>query len=50
MATLKNKSVFLVRTVQINGRVYTLRNAHGFPLLRPTTGSPSLSSSLGGAQ
>jgi hypothetical protein len=32
MKTLKNKQVFLVRTVKAGGQVYTIRNEHGFPV------------------
>lgn len=32
MKTLKNKEVFLVRTVKAGGQVYTIRNEHGFPV------------------
>jgi hypothetical protein len=32
MKTLKDKQVFLVRTVKVGGEVYTIRNEHGFPV------------------
>jgi len=48
-ATFKNKSVFLIRTIQLHGHVYTIRNAHGFPLLRPLVDSQLQSSSRRGA-
>jgi hypothetical protein len=32
MKTLKNKDVFLVRTVKVGDQVYTFRNEHGFPV------------------
>jgi hypothetical protein len=32
MRTVQGKSVFLVRTVKINGETYTIRNRHGFPV------------------
>jgi len=32
MKTLNNKEVFLVRTVKVGGKVYTMRNEHGIPV------------------
>jgi hypothetical protein len=32
MKTLKDKQVFLTRTVKVGGQVYTIRNEHGFPV------------------
>jgi hypothetical protein len=32
MKTIKDKQVFLTRTVKVGGEVYTIRNEHGFPL------------------
>jgi len=32
MKTIKDKQVFLVRTVKAGGQVYTIRNEHGFPV------------------
>jgi hypothetical protein len=32
MKTVKDKQVFLARTVKVGGRVYTIRNEHGFPV------------------
>ncbi|MGA9073665.1 MAG: hypothetical protein WB368_06110 [Candidatus Sulfotelmatobacter sp.] len=32
MKTLKDKPLFLVRTVKVEGEVYTIRNEHGVPL------------------
>jgi hypothetical protein len=32
MKTIKDKPIFLVRTVKAGGEVYTIRNEHGFPL------------------
>jgi hypothetical protein len=32
MKTVKDKPVFLVRTVKVGGQVYTIRNEHGFPV------------------
>ena len=29
MKTLRDKEVFVARTVKVSGRVYTMRNAHG---------------------
>jgi hypothetical protein len=32
MKTIKDKQVFLVRTVKAGGQVYTIRNEHGVPV------------------
>jgi hypothetical protein len=32
MKTLKDKQVFLVRTVKVGGQTYTIRNKHGIPV------------------
>jgi len=32
MKTIKDKQVFLTRTVKVGGEVYTIRNEHGFAL------------------
>jgi len=32
MKRIKGKSVFLVRSVKVDGEVYTVRNKHGFPV------------------
>jgi hypothetical protein len=32
MKTIRDKQVFLVRSVKVNGEVYTIRNEHGFPM------------------
>ena len=32
MRTIKDKPLFLVRTVKVGGEVYTIRNEHGVPL------------------
>jgi hypothetical protein len=32
MKTIKDKQVFLTRTVKVGGEVYTIRNEHGFPV------------------
>ena len=32
MKTLKNKQVFVVRTVEVGGHTYVIRNEHGVPL------------------
>ncbi len=34
MKTIRDKQVFLVRSVKIGGEVYTIRNEHGFPVSR----------------
>lgn len=31
MKTIKDKQVFLARTLKVGGQVYTIRNEHGFP-------------------
>jgi hypothetical protein len=33
METLNNQEVFLARTVKVNGKVYTVRNQYGIPLV-----------------
>jgi hypothetical protein len=32
MKTIRDKEVFVVRTVKANGRIYAIRNAHGVPV------------------
>jgi hypothetical protein len=32
MKTIKEKQVFLARTVKVGGEVYTIRNEHGYPV------------------
>jgi ABC-type uncharacterized transport system ATPase subunit len=32
MKTLRDKEVFVARTVKVNGKVYTMRNEHGVPV------------------
>lgn len=32
MKTVKDKQVFLARTVKVGGQVYAIRNEHGFPV------------------
>jgi ABC-type uncharacterized transport system ATPase subunit len=32
MKTLRDKEVFVARTVKVNGKVYTMRNEHGIPV------------------
>lgn len=32
MKTIMDKQVFLVRSLKVNGEVYTIRNEHGFPV------------------
>ena len=32
MKTIKDKPIFLVRTVKVGGEIYTIRNEHGFPV------------------
>jgi hypothetical protein len=32
MKTIRDKQVFLVRSLKVGGEVYTIRNEHGFPV------------------
>lgn len=32
MKTVKDKQIFIVRTLEVGGRTYTIRNEHGLPL------------------
>jgi hypothetical protein len=32
MKTIKDKPIFMVRSVKVGGEVYTIRNEHGFPV------------------
>ena len=47
MMTIRNKHVFMTRTVQAGGQTYTLRNQNGFPLY-PSNGTPSTTPVRGG--
>jgi hypothetical protein len=47
MMTIRNKHVFMTRTVQAGGQTYTLRNQNGFPLY-PSNGAPSTTPVRGG--
>jgi hypothetical protein len=47
MMTIRNKQVFMARTVEAGGQTYTLRNQNGFPLI-PSNGTPSTTPVRGG--
>jgi hypothetical protein len=46
MTSIKDKQVFLVRTVKVGGEVNAIRNEHGFPL--PPQASPRASQKTAG--
>ncbi|HEX2775050.1 MAG TPA: hypothetical protein VHN10_00265, partial [Candidatus Acidoferrales bacterium] len=46
--TLQNKQVFLIRTIQMNGRTYAIRNERGFPLGHPARNIVTATESKGG--
>ena len=46
--TLQNKQVFLIRTIQMNGRTYAIRNERGFPLGHPSRNIVTATESKGG--
>jgi DNA/RNA endonuclease YhcR with UshA esterase domain len=49
MTTAKNnKQVFLIRTIQIAGRTYAIRNERGFPLEHPMLNPSTTTESKGG--
>ena len=47
--TLNNKQLFLIRTVQIGGHTYAIRNERGFPLEHPA-GNASITTETKGGQ
>lgn len=46
--TLQNKQVFLIRTIQIKGLTYAIRNDRGFPLEHPARNIVTTTESKGG--
>ena len=46
--TMQNKQVFLIRTIEINGRTYAIRNERGFPLAHPASNIVTATGSKGG--
>jgi len=50
MTTHSNAQVFLVRSVKLDGHTYTLRNEHGFALMRPVVDGVVPASFKGGVR
>jgi hypothetical protein len=49
MTTMKNqKQVFVIRTIQVGGRSYAIRNERGFPLEHPGQNASATTESKGG--
>jgi hypothetical protein len=49
MTMMKNNTqVFVIRTMQMGGRTYTIRNEHGFPMAHPAANTSATSESKGG--
>jgi hypothetical protein len=46
--TMQDKQVFLIRTIQIDGRTYAIRNDRGFPLEHPARNVVTTTESKGG--
>lgn len=46
--TLQNRQVFLIRTIQMNGHTYAIRNERGFPLAHPARNLVTATESKGG--
>ncbi len=46
--TLQNKQIFLIRTIQMNGLTYAIRNDRGFPLEHPARNIVTTTESKGG--
>lgn len=46
--TMQNKQLFLIRTIEINGRTYAIRNERGFPLAHPASNVVTATESKGG--
>jgi hypothetical protein len=46
--TMQKKQLFLIRTIEINGRTYAIRNERGFPLAHPASNVVTASESKGG--
>jgi hypothetical protein len=49
MKTIRNQQVFVTRLVQVNGRIYKIRNEHGF-VLAPSPRKALAKSDAKGAQ
>jgi len=50
MMIYQNKQVFVIRTLEVGGRVYQLRNERGFPREHPGAYGASVTESKGGQQ
>jgi len=50
MMIYQNKQVFVIRTLEVGGRTYQLRNERGFPREHPGAYGASLTESKGGQQ
>ena len=49
MTMMKNNTqVFVIRTIQMGGRTYTVRNEHGFPVAHPALNTSTAAASKGG--
>jgi hypothetical protein len=49
MVTMKNNTqVFVIRTIQVGGRAYTIRNERGFPVAHPALNTSTTTVSKGG--
>jgi DNA/RNA endonuclease YhcR with UshA esterase domain len=49
MTTMKNnKQVFVIRTIQVGGHTYAIRNDRGFPVEHPALNTPTTTESKGG--
>jgi hypothetical protein len=48
MTTRNNKQLFLIRTIQVGGHTYAIRNERGFPLEHPANNTSAAPPSTGG--
>jgi hypothetical protein len=49
MMTMKNNiQVFVIRTIQVGGHTYAIRNEHGFPVAHPALNTSTTTESKGG--
>jgi hypothetical protein len=48
MTTKNNTQVFVIRTIQLGGHTYTIRNERGFPLAHPALNASTSTASKGG--
>jgi hypothetical protein len=48
MTTKNNTQVFVIRTIQMGGHTYTIRNERGFPLAHPALNASPSTASKGG--